>query len=106
VNHDNAEQLLNDKETAVMDESVIRPVHWEPLRQQRGGDPPPAATVGLTTAARALGISPKDADSLARRGEFPCIVIETGEGYRVPFAALLRALGSGPLRNPGQDAGP
>jgi hypothetical protein len=105
VNHNNAEQLLNDKEAAVMDESVIRPVRWEPLRQQRGGVPPLAATVGLMTAARVLGINPDDADGLARRGEFPCSVIETGEGYRVPFAALLRALGSGPLRNPGQDAG-
>jgi hypothetical protein len=89
-----------------MDEPVIRPVPWEPLRRQRGGDPPSATTVGLTTAARALGISPDDADGLARRGEFPCSVIETGEGYRVPFAALLRALGSGPARDPGQDAGP
>jgi hypothetical protein len=87
-----------------MDEPVVRPVPWEPLRQQRGGDPPSTATVGLMTAARALGISPDDADGLARRGEFPCSVIETGEGYRVLFAALLLALGSGPLRNPGQDA--
>jgi hypothetical protein len=89
-----------------MDDSVIRPVRREPPRRQRGDHPAPTATVGLLTAARALGISPDDAVGLARRGEFPCSVIETGEGYRVPFAALLRVLGSGPVRNPGQDAGP
>ena len=89
-----------------MDESAIRPVRGEPLHGQHGGYPGPTATVGLMTAARALGISPDDADDLARRDEFPCSVIQTGEGYRVLFAALLRALNSGLVRNPGQDTGP
>ena len=89
-----------------MDESVIRPFRGDPPRRQQGCHPAPAATVGLMTAARALGISPDEADDLARRGEFPCNVIATGEGYRVSFAALLRVLSSGPIRAAGGDSAP
>ena len=58
----------------------------------RGQPATPPATVALATAARALGISPQDACDLAERGEFPCPVVESGDGYRVPFAALLKLL--------------
>ncbi len=89
-----------------MAEPAARPARpGAPRRQFRGGGAP-AATVGLPTAARVLGISPDDADGLALRGEFPCSVIQTAEGYRVPFAALLRVLRSGPVHDTGQDAGP
>jgi len=59
----------------------------------RGQRASPPATVALATAARALGISPHDACDLAERGEFPCQVVKSGGGYRVPFAALLGLLG-------------
>jgi hypothetical protein len=65
----------------------------------RRASPKPPATVGLMTAAHALGISPDEARDLAERHEFPCNVIETGTGYRVSFAALLRVLGSGPVHD-------
>jgi hypothetical protein len=65
-----------------------------------------AVTIGLMTAARVLGISSDEASDLAGRGEFPCNVIETGDGYRVPFAALLRVLDLGPVRDDGQDTTP
>ncbi len=102
----NPAEPLSDKEADLMDESAIRPFRGDPSRRQHGCHPAPAATVGLMTAARALGISPDEADDLARRGEFPCNVIETGEGYRVSFAALLRVLGSGPVRTAGEDGAP
>lgn len=58
-------------------------------------DPPAGATtVRLATAAHALGICQAAARDLAERGEFPCTVIKTSDGYRVPFAALLRILRS------------
>jgi hypothetical protein len=52
------------------------------------------AMVGLPTAAHMLGISQADAADLAKRDEFPCVVIRTHDGYRVPFAAVLRVLRS------------
>jgi hypothetical protein len=88
-----------------MDDSPAWPARQDSLLRQPRGRPAPAATVGLMTAARALGIRPDQAPGLARRGEFPCTVIETSDGYRVSFAALLRILGSGPVRHSGQDAG-
>jgi hypothetical protein len=93
-------------EAALMDKSVIRPVGRELTRRHLGGQPVSAATVGLMTAARALGVSPDEAGDLAERGEFPCEVIEAGDGYRVSFAVLLQVLGSGPVRDTGQDTGP
>ncbi len=66
----------------------------------------PAATIGLMTGARVRGISSDEASDLAGRGEFPCDVIETGDGYRVPFVALLGVLDRGPVRDDGQDATP
>jgi hypothetical protein len=83
---------------------AARPIRSAQPPQERRGYPVPAATVGLMTAARALGISPDDAVDLAKRGEFPCNVIETGDGHRVSFAALLRVLESGPVCDAGQDA--
>jgi len=102
----NPAEPLSDKEADLMDESAIRPFRGDPSRRQHGCHPAPAATVGLMTAARALGISPDEADDLAGRGEFPCNVIATGEGYRVSFAALLRVLSSGPIRAAGGDSAP
>ena len=87
-----------------MGESAIRPIRRDPSRRQRGGQSAPAATVGLMTAAHALRIKPYEAGDLARRGELPCNVIETSEGYRVSFAVLLQVLGSGPVRDAEQDA--
>lgn len=49
-------------------------------------------TVGLMTAARALGIGRTKAYELARNGEFPCHVIRIGDLYRVSTADLLRLL--------------
>jgi hypothetical protein len=88
-----------------VDEPAAWPVRRDP-HQRPAGHLAPAATVSLMTAARALGISPDEASELTARGEFGCNLIEVGEGYRVPFAALLRVLGSGPGRNAGQDAAP
>jgi hypothetical protein len=88
-----------------MDEAAAWPVRRDP-HQRPTGHLTPAATVGLMTAARALGISPDVASELTARGELGCNVIKVGEGYRVPFAALLRVLDSGPGRNAGQDAAP
>ena len=89
-----------------MGESASRPIRRDPSHRQRGGQLAPAAAVGLMTAAHALGISADEAGDLARRGEFPCNVIETGEGYSVSFTVLLRVLSSGPVRDAEQDAGP
>ena len=105
MNHSQAQPPLSDKEADFVDESAIRPIRRDPSRRQQGGQPAPAATVGLMTAAHALGISPDEAGDLARRGEFPCNVIETGKGYRVSFAVLLRVLSSGTVRDAEQDAG-
>lgn len=46
------------------------------------------------TAARILGIGRTKAYELARRGEFPCLVIRVGDLYRVSTADLLRLLGT------------
>jgi hypothetical protein len=51
------------------------------------------AALDLRTAARALGIGRTLAYELARTGQFPCTVLRVGSHYRVPTAALLRALG-------------
>lgn len=77
-----------------MDEHAAQPAGPCHLGR-RGGSPATAATVRLATAARALGISQAAAEDLAERGEFACNVIKTSDGYRVPFAALLRLLRSG-----------
>jgi hypothetical protein len=55
----------------------------------RSGPP----TVGLVTAATALGIGRSKAYDLARRGEFPVTVRRIGNSYRVPVPALLDFLG-------------
>ena len=44
-------------------------------------------------AAKILGIGRTKAYELARRGEFPCLVIRVGDLYRVSTADLLRLLG-------------
>ncbi len=46
------------------------------------------------TAAQILGIGRTKAYELARRGEFPCLVIRIGDRYRVSTADLLRLLGT------------
>src|SRR5205823_2487875 len=56
------------------------------------------ATVSVITDARVLGIASGEARNLARRGAFPCDVIETGKGYRVPFTGLLGLLRSGAIQ--------
>ena len=47
------------------------------------------------TAARILGIGRTKAYELARRGEFPCLVIRVGDLYRVSTPDLLRLLSTG-----------
>jgi len=44
-------------------------------------------------AAKILGIGRTKAYELARRGEFPCLVIRVGDLYRVSTSDLLRLLG-------------
>jgi hypothetical protein len=61
----------------------------------------PGATVSLQTAAHALSISPADAQRLAEAGAFPCDVVRSGGGYRIPFRALLHVLRSSPGTGPG-----
>lgn len=46
-------------------------------------------TVSPRTAARVLGLAPDQALDLAAHGMFPCKVITTSDGYRVPFGALV-----------------
>jgi hypothetical protein len=77
------------------------PVTAESAAAPRTGDqrgfgrcPATAATVGLATAARMLGLSPAAALALAEGEQFPCNVIKTTAGYRVPFASLMRVLRS------------
>ena len=53
------------------------------------------ATVNVTTAARALGISRDKAYTLIRDGEFPVATLSLGSTVRVPTAALWKALGVG-----------
>ncbi|WP_158895147.1 helix-turn-helix domain-containing protein [Amycolatopsis anabasis] len=50
------------------------------------------ATVDLTTAADAMGISANTAYKLIKREEFPCTVLRPGWHYRVPTMALMKAL--------------
>ncbi len=71
-----------------------------------GSSPATSATVGLATAALALGINPATAEAIAEHDEFPCQVIRTNDGYRVPFAALLPLLRSRSDRSAGQTPGP
>jgi hypothetical protein len=75
------------------------PCGWSQARdgslRQVSGRVSPAATVALPAAACALGMSHAEAAGLAARGAFPCSVVESGEGYRVPVAALVAILGAG-----------
>jgi hypothetical protein len=48
------------------------------------------------TAAQILGIGRTKPYELARRDEFPCLVIRVGDLYRVSTADLLRLLGTSP----------
>ena len=50
-------------------------------------------TIGVATAARALGCSRGFVYGLVRRGEFPCRILRLGNKYLVPTADLLRVLG-------------
>jgi hypothetical protein len=53
-----------------------------------------AATAGLMTVARALGLGRTKACALARPEQFPCRVIRIGDSYRVSTGAdLLEMLG-------------
>lgn len=51
------------------------------------------ATVNVTTAAKALGISANKAYALIREGSFPVATVLLGETVRVPTAALWQLLG-------------
>jgi predicted DNA-binding transcriptional regulator AlpA len=53
-------------------------------------------TVGVETAARAIGMGRTRAYQLARRGQFPCKVIRIGASYRVVTLDLRRLLGIEP----------
>lgn len=50
------------------------------------------ATVDLTTAAPALGISRSYAYELAKRGELPCRVLQIGSRVRVVTSSLIPLL--------------
>src|SRR5205823_6086298 len=50
-------------------------------------------TIGVATAARALGCSRGFVYGLLQRGEFPCRILRLGSKYLVPTADLLRLLG-------------
>ncbi|WP_405003694.1 helix-turn-helix domain-containing protein [Kitasatospora purpeofusca] len=50
-------------------------------------------SVDLRTAARAFGICPGTAYRLIANDAFPCRVLRVGRQFRVPTAAMLRALG-------------
>lgn len=50
------------------------------------------ATVDVTSAARALGISPSAAYEWIKTGEFPCAVISVRHRYRVITAGLVALL--------------
>ncbi len=71
MNHNQAQPQVSDKEADLMDKPGKRPVRRDLPRQERRARPKPAATVGLVTAARTLGISPDEACDLVKRGEFP-----------------------------------
>ena len=53
-------------------------------------------TVDIGTAARALGLGRSTGYELARRGEFPCRLLQVGSSYRVPTVELMRLLGIDP----------
>jgi hypothetical protein len=60
-------------------------------------DPADQPTVPLwPDAARAFGLGRARAFELARRGELPFVVYRLGRSWRVPTAALRRALGLEP----------
>src|SRR5215470_6607308 len=65
-----------------------------------------SATVDLITAARALGLGRTKAYELAKRDEFPCLVIRIGETYRIPTPGLLKLLGADTEPHPPVDASP
>jgi excisionase family DNA binding protein len=50
------------------------------------------ATVDVSTAAAAFGISRSHAYELVARGEFPAKIIRIGRRYRVITASIIRAL--------------
>jgi excisionase family DNA binding protein len=50
-------------------------------------------TIGVATAARALGCSRGFVYGLVRRGEFPCRILRLGNKYLILTADLLRVLG-------------
>lgn len=50
------------------------------------------ASVDVTAAAAAFGISRSHAYELVARGEFPAKVIRVGSRYRVITASIIRAL--------------
>jgi predicted DNA-binding transcriptional regulator AlpA len=50
------------------------------------------ASVDVTAAAAAFGISRSHAYELVTRGEFPAKVIRVGSRYRVITASIIRAL--------------
>lgn len=50
------------------------------------------ATVNVSTAADAFGISRSHAYELVARGEFPAKIIRVGRRYRVITASIIRTL--------------
>ncbi len=59
------------------------------IAQLRNGPP----SIGLMTAAAALGIGRTKAYDMAKRGQFPIAVLRIGDVYRVRTADLLTFLG-------------
>lgn len=59
--------------------------------------------VDLATAGRALGIGRTKAYELARKGQFPCRVLQLGNSYKVPTAFLREVLGLPPADKPSTD---
>jgi helix-turn-helix protein len=53
------------------------------------------ASVAVSTAAAAFGISRSHAYELITRSEFPAKVIRVGNRYRVITASIIRALSDG-----------
>jgi len=49
-------------------------------------------TIDMRTAARVFGVCTATAYKLVHHGHFPCPVVRVGHQYRVPTAAMLRAL--------------
>lgn len=69
------------------------------MKAQRGTKPPTLAdirkwpaTVGVTEAAPALGVSPSHLRALVARGEAPVQVLRMGRRYCVITASLVRLL--------------